>query len=203
MEQNKFLKQVDRFYKGIMLRSEIFDLGNTPEVLQRLGMQPYPIRMKQSNFRKCIREQQGSRSAHSLNRNIMESLSEHIRNPVIVIDDPNKKGFLLLTELQDSKGNFIVAAIHTDQIQGREKVNEIKSVYGKERLYEYLIRQSENIVYENTKKAKALFREVENQYLQTPNSLDYIINVLDSIEYVKHFQKEEYSRPDRLVCTKE
>lgn len=189
MEKSRYLNQVDRFYKGLMRRAEIFDFGNTPEILQRLGIQPHSLRMKQGNFRKCTRAPRGSRSAHSLSRNIMENLPEHLGNPVMIIDDPNKKGILLLTELRDSEANFIVVAIHTDQMQGRGLVNEIKSVYGKNHLYEYLIRQSENIVYEDTKRAKALFREVENQYLQTPNSLDYLNNISDSSGNVKNFQK--------------
>ncbi len=158
-----YLEQIDKFYKGQLGSERVIQMGKTPDILLSLGVRQLPMVMKQSTLRKCIREPRGSRSAHQLGREIIEQLPERMEKPVWVIDNPAKQGLLLITEAEDIKYRKVVAAVcFNSSLKGME-VNEVKSAYGRENLYEFIKREKEagHIVYENKTKARHLLRFIE------------------------------------------
>ena len=72
--QQKYLEQLDQFYNGELKSNQILKIGRTPKYLIDLGVADLPIVIKQSTLAKCIRKPRGSRSAHELNRTIIESI---------------------------------------------------------------------------------------------------------------------------------
>lgn len=110
-EKPEYLSQINRFYNNSLPSNrEIVVLQYTPEYLIQLGAKQLPIIMKQSTLNKCIRPPKGSRSAHNLSRYIRV----------------------------DQEGNNLLIALQLNNILYGKEINEIKSIYGKKFLVEYL-----------------------------------------------------------------
>lgn len=172
-------------------------VGKTPEILKRLGAKDLPLVMKQSNLHKSIREPKGSKSAHQIDRQLIEQLPQAIGAPILVIDDPQKPGLLLLTDRTDFKGRNVVVSIHLQTSMYGREINEIKSIYGREGLADFLDREKEFIVYEDKQKAKRLSLTIEKQYLEAPTRLDYDKTIPDSKPHVNpQNQKSLHSSPE-------
>ena len=168
-------------------------MGRTTEILQRLGAKDLPLIMRQSNLHKCIREPKGSKSAHQIDRKLIEQLPQAIEKPVLVIDNPQKSGLLVLTDQTDFKGRGIVVSIHLQTSIYGQAVNEVKSIYGREELKEFLLREKDYIVYLDKQKAKFLPPSIEKQYLKAPTRLDYNKNITD-FEQTVNPQNEKSTR---------
>ncbi|MCM1104230.1 MAG: hypothetical protein NC409_08990 [Clostridium sp.] len=89
-----------------------------------------------------------------------------------MIDDPHKPGLVVLTDQTDFQGRGIVVSIHLQTSIYNQTVNEIKSIYGRQGLKEFLVREEEYIVYLDKQKAKFLPPSIEKQYLEAPARLD-------------------------------
>lgn len=116
MDNRDYLKQIDQFYNRKLPSSEAIWLGKTPDILKKYGILDLPLVIRQSNVSKSIREPKGSRSGHKISRSIIEKLPEMIREPVLIINNPQKKGLVLLMEEKDFKERNVVVAIHSDCI---------------------------------------------------------------------------------------
>ena len=105
-------------------------LGQTPKILQRLGMKPLPTAMIEKNADKSMFD-------HGISVRQMTSVVEAINDPVAVVDSDSRnapKGSLVvITDLIRSNGSPIIVAIHPDQTIHRVDVNEVKSVMAKDR----------------------------------------------------------------------
>ncbi|MCM1539602.1 MAG: hypothetical protein NC254_14540 [bacterium] len=112
VKRESYLDQIEEYYQKRLPTNREIRLGNTPKVLLRLGAKDLPLIMRQSNLHKCIRDPKGSRSAHQIDRKIIEQLPQVIEKPVLVIDDPHKPGLLVLTDQTDFHGRGIVVSIH-------------------------------------------------------------------------------------------
>lgn len=142
----------------------------TPDILVKFGAPKLPLIVLQSTLTKCTRKPIGSRSAHELSRNIIETLPEQIANPIFLIQDNARNSIALISDTEDKSGNKILTAILLDTIQHKNRVNEIKSIYGKTNLKEYLQKHMEenqlNVI--DSKKAEMLSRVLG---LQLPMAL--------------------------------
>lgn len=198
MDNRDYLKQIDQFYNKKLPSNKEIRLGNTPDVVKKYGVSDLPLVMRQSNVSKSIREPKGSRSGHKISRNIIEKLPEMIREPVLIINNPQKKGLVLLTEEKDFKERNVVVAIHSDCILYGKKVNEIKSIYGREELRDFLEREQKagHVVYEDKEKVRKLSPTIEKQYLKAPINPNYensIANPLSDVNSKK--EKNTYAKP--------
>lgn len=203
MDKDKYKKQIDRFYKGQFHRTEMINIGSTPDLLCNLGVKKLPLVMTQSNLRKCIREPHGSRSAHQIGREIVEQLPECIARPVLIVDNPDKKGILLLTDRLDVNNRAVVVAIHQAENKAGQQVNEVKSIYGRERLEDYLKREKENIIYQDKTKVRHLLRDVRKQYSQPPIRSDYSFTISYELRNVNDKNKKNLMREEKLFSKSE
>lgn len=165
-----YLEQIDKYYEKKLKSHDLIHLGKTPKLLIQFGAPKLPIVMLQSTITKCIRKPSGSRSAHDLPRSIIESLPEQIRNPIFLIQDKGRNSISLISSMADKKNNQILIAIHLNEKHKEIQVNEVKSIYGKTNLKEYLeghIEENQlNII--DIKKAEILSRVIG---LQLPKAL--------------------------------
>ena len=187
MEKQKYLEQIDKFYKGKLKSFQIIELGNTPDIIVNIGAKKLPLVMKQSNLRKCIREPRGSRSAHQIDREFIENLPAQIENPVLLTKDKNRNSIVLISDYKDKNGFYTLIAVQREQIVNGKLVNEIKSIYGKEHLKEYLlkpeIRNGLKII--DNKIAKELFRVIGLQLPKALTTLDYKTTIHKETAHVK------------------
>lgn len=165
-----YLEQITKYYKRKLGSHEIINLGTTPELLQEFGAPKLPLVMQQSTLTKCTRKNTGSRSAHNLPRSVVETLPEQIKNPIFLIRDKERNSIALISGTKDRNNNNILIAIRLNERRKEIQVNEIKSIYGKTSLKEYLNKHIElqqlNVI--DNKKAEILSRVLG---LQLPTTL--------------------------------
>ncbi len=165
-----YLDQIDKYYNKKLKSFSYIELGQTPDLLVKFGAPKLPLIMLQSTLTKCTRKSTGSRSAHELPRDVIESLPQQISNPIFLIQDKARNSIALISDAEDKSGNKILTAILLDTVQHANRVNEVKSIYGKTSLKEYLHKhidlQQLNVI--DNKKAEMLSRVLG---LQLPMAL--------------------------------
>lgn len=169
-DKQSYLEQIDKYYNHKLRSFDLIHIGTTPDSLVRYGAERLPLIMQQSILTKCIRQHTGSRSAHELTRDIVESLPEQIENPIFLIQDKARESIAIITDTQDKNGNNILIAIKLNESKDAIKVNSIKSIYGKTNLKEYLQKHAglEQLHIIDNKKAEMLSRVIG---LQLPKAL--------------------------------
>lgn len=186
--KNTYLEQIDNYYNRKLKSYSLIELGMTPKCLVEYGVPELPLVMRQGTLTKCVRKPTGSRSAHELPRNVIESLPEQIENPIFLIKDKARNSIALISDSEDRNKNKILIAILLDSEQHANRVNEVKSIYGKTNLKDYLtqhINKQELYVVEN-KKAEILSRVIG---LQLPKALitsSYNQNIASENQKVNH-----------------
>ncbi len=173
-----YLEQINKFYNRRLRSYQIIEIGDTPEFLQNLGAKALPIVIKQSTLAKCIREPHGSRSAHSLDRKMIEALPDQIRNPIIAVEEKQRNSFALISDYKDKMGNHMLVALKMNATVQNMVVNEVASFYGRQNLEIYLNKHdpSEIHIIDNNK-AKQLASLLGLQLPTTLQALDYTDNL--------------------------
>lgn len=170
MNKEKYTRQINAYYSKKLSSHAVIEFGSTPELLKRYGAPELPLVIQQSTLTKCIRKNTGSRSAHDLPRTVIEGLPDQISNPIFLIQDKERDSIALISDAEDRNGNKLLIAIRLKTQRKEMEVNEVKSVYGKTNLLEYLNKHKEkgqlNII--NEKKAERLSRVLG---LQLPTTL--------------------------------
>lgn len=178
-DKQAYLEQIEKYYSHNLSRFDLIHIGITPDILISYGAEKLPIVMQQSTLTKCIRMQTGSRSAHELSRNIIETVPEQIQNPIFLVQDKERNSVVLITDAKDKERKNILIAIKLNERKGRIIVNEIKSIYGKNKLKEYLLKHislNQLHVIDN-RKAEMLSRLVGFQLPQALTASSYNKNI--------------------------
>lgn len=191
---NTYLNQINNYYNRSLSSHVLIELGSTPEYLFDYGVPDLPLVMQQSTLTKCIRKTTGSRSAHNLSRNIIEQLPEQIENPIFLIQDKERNSIALICDAKDQNANNILIAIKLNEKRKEIQVNEIKSIYGKTSLKEYICKhmglKQLNVI--DNKKAEILSRVLGLQLPTTLIASSYIKTIPSVNEKVnKEFQKTD------------
>ena len=147
----EFSNQVDSWKDGSMDKNEVFNLGNTPDVLKNIGADGLPIIMTQKVMNKI------TGGKHDIDLSEIKRLPQSIAEPIMLFKSattPN--AYVILTELSDKNGNSVVAALHLNRMQNRVNVNRIASVYGKENIENFVRKQAEagNLIFADKNKSQ-------------------------------------------------
>lgn len=187
-----YLDQIDKYYSRKLSSHTLINLGITPEILVKFGAPILPLVMQQSTLTKCIRKSTGSRSAHNLPRSVIEALPEQINNPIFLIQDKERNSIALISDVKDQNNNNILIAIRLNEVRKELYVNEIKSIYGKTALKEYLHKHIElnQLHVIDNKKAGILSRVLGLQLPTTLITSNFYKNIsLAPSKVNKNFQK--------------
>lgn len=178
-EDQSYYKQITQYYNRHLPSHLLVNLGTTPDILCDFGAPKLPLVIQQSTLTKCIRKKTGSRSAHNLSRNIIEALPAQIVHPIFLIQDKIRDSLALITNYTDKNGNPILIAIKLNETRKEIQVNEIKSIYGKSNLKEYLSKHMAqnqcNIL--DKEKAERLSRVIGLQLPTTLTAFSHGINI--------------------------
>lgn len=201
-KDNSYLKQIDNFYKGNLKSNQIIQIErSTPQYLQNLGAMPLPIIMKQSTLAKCIRAPKGSRSAHNLDRKIVESLPDQIKFPILVVEEKSRNSFALISDQKDQNGQNMLVALKLNVNIQNIHVNEVVSFYGRKNLEIYIGKHDQSEIHVVDKnRAKQLASLLRLQLPTTLQVLDYTSKLSQLPSKVnKNFQKvrQEDRMPDK------
>lgn len=178
-DKQTYLEQINKYYSRELGRFDLIHVGMTPDILVAFGSEKLPIVMQQSTLTKCIRMRTGSRSAHELPRNVIETLPEQIENPIFLIQDKSRNSIVLITDTKNKENNNILIAIRLNERKNDIAVNEIKSIYGKTNLKEYLVKHSNlaQLHVIDDKKAEILSRVLGLQLPMTLINFSHDINL--------------------------
>lgn len=178
-DKQKYLEQINKYYKQKLSRFDLIQIGMTPDTLISYGAEKLPIVMQQGTLTKCVRMRTGSRSAHELSRNIIETIPELIQKPIFLIQDKERNSIILITDAKNKENNNILIAIKLSERKNAITVNEIKSIYGKTHLKEYLLKNNSlnQLHVIDNKKAETLSRLVGFQLPQALIDFSYNRNV--------------------------
>lgn len=189
-----YAEQIEAYYNRTLSSHKLIEFGMTPDILQKYGAPKLPLVMQQSTLTKCTRKVTGSRSAHELSRDIIEKLPEQINNPIFLIKEEERDSIALISDTKDRNNNNILIAIRLNTTQKNTyRVNEIKSVYGKTSLKEYLTKHAakKQLHIIDNKKAERLSRIVGLQLPMAEITFDRNHNISSRYEDVNsHFHKE-------------
>ncbi len=164
----EFSNQVDSWKDGSMDKNEVFNLGNTPDVLKNIGADGLPIIMTQKVMNKI------TGGKHDIDLSEIKRLPQSIAEPIMIFKSattPN--AYVILTELSDKNGNSVVAALHLNRMQRHIAVNRIASVYGKENIENFVDRQAKagNLIFADKNKSQ---QWSQSRGLQLPKLADTI-----------------------------
>jgi hypothetical protein len=125
-DTSKFTKQLDDYAAGKIKPRSIVTVGETPYILEALGAEQLPLIITKETIDKVVA------GKHGLSLDTLRELPKHIADPIMVFDSATQnESLVVMTELKQD-GKTIVAAIHLSKEQGRNVVNDIASVYGKD-----------------------------------------------------------------------
>lgn len=120
--------RIDAVLRGEKTDQPIY-LGETPAVLQRLGMKPLPTAMSPENAAKAVFD-------HGMLSREMKVLADAIADPVAVVESDSVRApegaLVVITDLVKSDGRPVIVAVHPGMELWRVQTNEVKSVYPKE-----------------------------------------------------------------------
>lgn len=119
-------RQLDDFKAGKLKPRDILHVGQTPEVLRKLGAKDLPMSMRQ----KIVKKITGGK--RDIPIDILKELPRHMATPVMVFDSATMANSLVVITEMQHEGKPLVVAVHMDVHEGRINVNDVASVYGKD-----------------------------------------------------------------------
>lgn len=120
-----------------------------------------------------------------LERSLIERLPDILKEPVLIVEEKDRNSFALLSDVKDQKGNAILIAIRTGNYLYGKEVNEVKSVYGKENLQDYLQKHERcDIHIMDNKRASQLSPSIGLQLPKPPTAPSYNKTISDEERHV-------------------
>lgn len=124
----QFSDQLDRYLSGEMGKQVAITVTNTPQIFEKIGARQLPIVMTDGVVEKVLHEK------HGIAVDTLKQIPSQLHDPIMVFDSATEPNSLVvMTELKDTKGKTIIAAIHLSKQYGRHEVNNVASIYGKDR----------------------------------------------------------------------
>lgn len=136
-EYDRWNKVLDEYEKGAMKpNSHATVLENTPTVLKRLGAPDLPVNLSKDVIDKItgiVKTRMGEE--HKVPVSELRNLQIELDNPIAVFDSRSRRdAIVVLTRIIDKQNNErAVVALHLDKVRGAINVNDIASMYGKDK----------------------------------------------------------------------
>ncbi|MEG2669073.1 MAG: hypothetical protein RR957_01275, partial [Oscillospiraceae bacterium] len=145
-------EQLEKWENGKMEPTEVFKLGITPSIFEKLGAKELPVIMTQKVMKKVTEEK------HSVSTENIDQLYDSIADPIMIFTSKSvPNAYVILTELKDTNGKPIITALHLNKKSNRVDVNRVASVYGKDNVNNFIVTQieSDNLKYVDNKKSQS------------------------------------------------
>lgn len=210
--KEEFVKQVDSYLNKTFPSNQLFNLGETPEILQKIGLKNNPITMKQSALNHIIADGSPDSHLHNISIENIKRLPEAISNPLNVLySNSSTKGdsVVVITDLADNSERPIIVSILIDD-NGRIGnidfiTNSLTSAYGKRDYDDYMKREIEkgNMLYDIDEGIKKELAQTRVQFPTSPNSLNEQVIPTDKIENqsVNRFVEQPVSNNDNTTIS--
>ena len=114
-------------------RNESVELSYTPKVFQMLGAYSLPLQIDKATIRKVLLPDSSGGKHGRITLSQLQSLPSYLSRPIAVFESKSHgNSFVVMMEMKDKDGDTVVAAIHIEKQKGKNVVNDIASVYGKD-----------------------------------------------------------------------
>lgn len=171
-----FAEEIDKTLNNEMPKgSQVKARDYTPEILVENGVKDLPMLITQSHVKTTIYTEAEAKSLglptgdkyhyHGLGKDLLMQSIDNMDNPLEIYRQDNDH-YLIITEMKNSNGDSVIIPVKIDGKGTYNDVyideNQIKTVYGKKNLEEYLARNNFELIY--AKRSTAL-----NEGVQFPN----------------------------------
>ena len=171
LASNRILNIARAIWDGAKnIGGEGIDFGTTPPVYQALGADALPLRIVDTRKLFSLlrpKSEQGQRgdNTHELTPELLAQIPQALQKPVMVFNTEKGGGFVAVTELIDSDGAPVVAAIHLNHKMRYYMVNKVASIYGKN--------NAEHAFAKWTKEGRLRYVDTTSPPLLTSNGVQY------------------------------
>ncbi|WP_243546221.1 SNF2-related protein [Pseudodesulfovibrio tunisiensis] len=114
--------QLDDFQAGKLHPRRILTVGQTPDVLRKLGASNVPVVMSQHVLRKA-------RNKHDIPLEVLHLLPLHLADPILVLESATMANSLVVMTEMEHAGEHLAVPVHLDVQGGKAVVNEIASIH--------------------------------------------------------------------------
>lgn len=201
-----YLEQIENYYRNTIDHSQPVIIGQTTNALSIAGAdKSLDLTINIKTLNKCTGSPENIYHGHLLERSIIEQLPLQLENPIMIFKNAEKNSLICITDLQDSSGHGIMIAVALKHTNHQHMVNRISSLYGKDRIFNYISAQlsQDNLIAANKEKAdimlqsRGLYLPKEETYISyddsIPYSTDNVKQILLPEEYknaLNHFRND-------------
>ena len=177
-----FNEQLSKQIAGTLPAGHVYQLGEPSEVLVLAGIPNNPIEMASRRL-----GDKALQANHPFRLDELKDLVLYIQDPLIIFRSATHYGsYVLLTELLHENKSFVLA-IETNRVQGKLKVNSVRSVHYKDNPMNIINWINENLAdYIRPDFKNKWFAPIENELLSKPqsNSVDVRRQLISAIKYL-------------------
>ena len=209
-----YLEQIENYYRNTIDHTQPVIIGQTTNALSIAGAdKSLDLTINIKTLNKCTGSPENIYHGYLLERSIIEHLPLQLENPIMIFKNAEKNSLICITDLQDSSGHGIMIAVALEQLNKQHAVNRISSLYGKDRIFNYISAQlsQDNLIAANKEKAdimlqsRGLHLPKEETYISYDDTIPYSIeNVKQTLCTEKYMNALNHFRDDLKVnCFKE
>ncbi len=181
-----FSEQVDKYVEGKLPSGDFLYLGETPAVLQNLGIPNNEVILKQSKLKTLMKESNNNTDKlHGINAETIKKIPEAIAKPLNILQSStNENSVVIITDLADTYERPIIASIEINydgQIGNIDFLsNRLTSAYGKNNYDRFM--QTEiakgNLLYDID---EGIIKELPTTRLQSPKGISSSVDTNNNV----------------------
>ena len=181
-EDLEFAQKIDEFLNNNNCNTQPLRVGHTPFSLIICGANAnLEVGISRETIIKCMSNSDDHYHGHELTKELIASLPQSIRDPIMIFKGSHNNSLLLVTELKDKYNKEIVVPIELSSRKARTFINRITSAYGKKNIENYIFNQlqQQNLLAINKEKANKLIQSLglrlppEESFICYDNSIAY------------------------------
>ena len=201
-----FAEQVDEVLAGTFDRTNAVFVGNTPEILRKVGLNgDLPMLTTASHIRKAVLPKDERSHQHGLTEKQVKRLPQEIASPVMILDslNENSNSVIVVTSMIDRDKMPVIATIRADGTGTYNDVevnsNFLTSYYGRRNFAGFIDRmvETDNVLYVDKKRATSLEAQSSSQWLEKLQEYDSNVIIRKTSAYVKRSDREVDSVSNR------
>ena len=194
-EDLEFAQKIDEFLNNNNCNTQPLRVGHTPFSLIICGANAnLEVGISPETIIKCMSNSDDHYHGHELTKELIASLPQSIRDPIMIFKGSHNNSLLLVTELKDKYNKEIVVPIELSSRKARTFINRITSAYGKKNIENYIFNQlqQQNLLAINKEKANKLIQSLGLRLPPEESFICYDNSIAYSMKNVKYpIEKEE------------
>lgn len=182
-----FANSIDMYLNNTLDKTSPIIVGKTSNALALAGAELNKIvTINYSTIKKCMSSKETVYHGHELDSDIVKQIPEQLRNPVMILKGSHDASLIVVSNLVDKNNDQIIISIDLDKKMAFCEVNQITSMYGKERFTNYVSKQLNqgNLIACNNKKADEMLHSIGLQLPQENTFISYDDSIIYNLSYV-------------------